>query len=314
MIKKKVLFIINPKSGVGKHKTVEKSVKSDLNGTLYDFNFDYTKHQHHATEIALEQRDNYDIIVAVGGDGTVNEVASALIGHPTALAIIPSGSGNGLARHLNIPLKINKAIQLINNHKLVQIDSIKINDRFSVNVSGIGFDAYISHLFAKSKRRGPLSYIQLITREFPSYKSVEYTLDIDGVRVATDAFLISFANSSQYGNNVQIAPNAMIDDGYIDVCIIKDFPKYTAPALLLSLFDTSIDRSKFDIINRAKHIVISHPEPFFGHIDGEPVIFPEVVEISINPLSLNVLTPVDVVKPNNLLTDLIDIMPNFKTS
>ena len=224
-MKKRVLFIVNPKSGIGKHKTVEKSVKSDLNKSIFDYHFEYTKYPHHATEIAVEQRVNYDIIVAVGGDGTVNEVASALVGHSTALAIIPSGSGNGLARHLNIPLKINKAIQVINDHKIIKIDSIKINDRYSVNVSGIGFDAYISHLFSKSKRRGPLSYIQLISREFTSYKSASYTLEIDGVKIATDAFLISFANSSQYGNNVQIAPNAMIDDGFIDVCIIKDFPK-----------------------------------------------------------------------------------------
>lgn len=312
-MKKRVLFIINPISGLGKHKTIEKSVVSELDKSKIEYHFEYTQYPHHATEITRANYRNYDIIVAVGGDGTVNEVASGLIDTNTALAIIPAGSGNGLARHLNIPLKVNKAIQLLNDHKVTKIDSLKINDQISVNVSGIGFDAFISHLFAKTKRRGPLTYIHLITREFPNYKSDFYTLKIDGQAIALDAFLISFANSSQYGNNLQIAPNAMVDDGFIDVCIIKDFPKYTAPALLLSLFDPTIDRSKFDIIKRAKNITIEHPVPLKGHIDGEAVEFGNKVEISICPLSLNVVIPLETLKPSNIFDPIMDLMPNFLT-
>ena len=312
--KKRVLFIINPISGLGKHKTIEKSVEEVIDFKRLMVEFAYTEYPQHATKIAKENVNNFDIIVAVGGDGTVNEVASALIGSDTALAIVPAGSGNGLARHLNIPLKVNKAIQLLNDHKTAKIDSITINNRVSVNVSGIGFDGFIAHEFAKTKRRGPLTYIHLITREFPKYKSDYYSLKIDGASIATDAFLISFANSSQYGNNMQIAPNAMIDDGYIDVCIIKDFPKYTAPALLLSLFDTSIDRSKFDIIKKAKSIIIDHPEPLLGHIDGEPIDFGCHVEIAINPLSLRVVTPLEFVVVGNIFTPIMEMIPNFLNS
>lgn len=313
-MKKRVLFIINPISGLGKHKTIEKSVESEIDKNKVEYRFEYTQYPQHATEIAKLNVDKFDVIVAVGGDGTVNEVASALVDTNTALAIIPAGSGNGLARHLNIPLKVNKAIHLLNDSKVVKIDSLNINGRISVNVSGIGFDAYISHQFAKTKRRGPLTYVHLITKEFPNYKSDNYTLIIDGFLITTSAFLISFANSSQYGNNVQIAPNAMVDDGYIDVCIIKDFPKYTAPALLLSLFDTTIDRSKFDIIKKAKSIIIEHPETLLGHIDGEPVNFGKRVEITINPLSLNVVTPLETLKTSTLFTPIMEMIPSFLTA
>lgn len=313
-MKKRALFIINPISGIGKHKTIERTIKTDINKEALECQFAYTNYPHHATEIAKANLDNYDIIVAVGGDGTVNEVATALINSNTALGIVPTGSGNGLARHLNIPLKVNKALHILNDHKTIKIDSININGRTSVNVSGIGFDAYISHLFAQSKRRGPLTYIQLISREFGNYKSSHYKLTIDNQVVAMDAFMIAFANSSQYGNNLHIAPHAMVDDGYIDVCIIKDFPRHTAPALLLSLFDTTLDRSKFDIIKKAKSVQIEYPLPLAGHIDGEPVTFVDKVNITINPLSLNVVVPIEMNKQTNIFTPFMDILPQMFNS
>lgn len=310
-MKKRALFIINPISGIGKHKTIERSIKTDIDKNIIEYEFAYTQYPHHATEIARDNIGKYDIIVAVGGDGTVNEVASALIYTDTALGIIPTGSGNGLARHLNIPLKVNKALHLLNDHKTIKIDSINISGRTSVNVSGIGFDAYISHLFSQSKRRGPLTYIQLISREFTKYKSSHYKLTIDDQVIAINAFMIAFANSSQYGNNVHIAPHAMVDDGYIDVCIIKDFPKHTAPALLLSLLDTTLDRSKFDIIKKAKRVQIEYPLPLAGHVDGEPVTFVDKIDISIQPLSLNVIVPLEMYKQPNFFTPFMEKIPQF---
>lgn len=309
-MQKRILFLINPISGIGKQKTIEKTIVKDNSLSDMIVDIQYTEYREHARELCENAVGKYDIIVAVGGDGTVNEVASSLIGTDTALGIIPVGSGNGLARFLNIPLKVNEAIKVICSAHTRKIDSLKINDLHSVNVSGIGFDAYISHLFAQSKKRGPLTYMRLITKEFPKYKSETYRVVADGEVADWSAFLISFANSSQYGNNVHIAPKAKVDDGLIDLCIIKDFPKYTAPALVLSLLDTNMDRSKFDVLRKAKNIVIEHDKDMLGHIDGEPVNFGNRVEVVINPLSLNVVVP-KLVADDSLKSALRELIPNF---
>ena len=253
---KKALFIINPVSGIGRQKSIEEIIRSEMNRKNWDVEVVLTTHMGHGFELSSQAAGNVDLVVAVGGDGTVNEIGRGLIGSSTALGIIPTGSGNGLARHLEIPFKINRALQALNEAKIRSIDVIKVNEFFSFNVAGIGFDAYISHRFAHRKNRGPLAYMQLMTKEFTTYKSSVYKVTIDGQMQEWDAFLISFANSTQYGNNVHIAPQAKIDDGLIDVCFIRDFPKVTAPALLISLLDQSIDKNKYDVIVKARKVKI----------------------------------------------------------
>ncbi|GAO30906.1 diacylglycerol/lipid kinase family protein [Geofilum rubicundum] len=156
-MRKKILFIINPVSGIGRQKSIEGLILNDMDKQQWQTEIIFTTHKGHAYELSIRAAGFYNIVVAVGGDGTVNEVGRGLIGSKTALGIIPTGSGNGLARHLEIPFKINRALKALNNPIIKPIDVIKINDYYSLNVAGIGFDAFISHKFATKKNRGPLA-------------------------------------------------------------------------------------------------------------------------------------------------------------
>lgn len=308
----KALFIINPVSGIGRQKSIEDIIQSEMNRKKWEVEIITTTHAGHGFEISSRAAGHYDLVVAVGGDGTVNEIGRGLIGSKTALGIIPTGSGNGLARHLEIPFKINRALQALSEAKFRAIDVIKVNEFYSLNVAGIGFDAYISHRFANRKNRGPLAYMQLITKEFATYKSSVYKVTIDEQTQDWDAFLISFANSTQYGNNVHIAPQARIDDGLIDVCFIRDFPKVTAPALLISLLDQSIDKNKYDVIVKARKVTIHHPVNILGHVDGEPVNLGKDVEVEILPLALKVAVPPTHLKQTqNIFSPLMEMLPKI---
>lgn len=309
---KKALFIINPVSGLGRQKSFESIIRSGMDKHKWEVEVINTTHAGHGYEVSRQAANNFDLVVAVGGDGTVNEIGRGLIGTQTALGIIPTGSGNGLARHLEIPFKINRALQALNESTIRAIDVIRINGFYSFNVAGIGFDAYISHKFANRKNRGPLAYMQLITKEFATYKSSVYRVTIDGKTQEWDAFLISFANSTQYGNNVHIAPQALIDDGLIDVCYIRDFPKLTAPALLISLLDQSIDQNKYDLIVKARKVKIHHPLNLLGHVDGEPVHLGKDVEVEILPLSLKVAVPPTHLKQTqNIFSPIMEMLPRI---
>jgi diacylglycerol kinase (ATP) len=310
-MRKRIRFIVNPFSGLGKQHTLRHLIEERLDPAIWQWQITPTKHAGHATEISRESVGKYDIVVAVGGDGTVNEVASGLVNTDTVMAIIPAGSGNGLARHLNIPLKVSRAIQMLNQCEVMTIDALRVNDRYSFNVSGVGFDGHISHLFAQIKKRGPLGYIKLITQEFPKYKSQTYTVTVDGKKIVRDAFLISFANSTQYGNNAHIAPAAKIDDGLCDVCIIRDFPIMEAPALLISLFDQTIDQTKFDEIFLGKEITVTSNQPLELHLDGDPIDAGDKVEISMLPLSLKVLVPTADFHKNQVMAQIQEIVPTL---
>lgn len=289
----KIVYIVNPHSGVGKKRqiihTIQDSWKTDGSNTTQQLIT--TQHHGHALEIAREYRDRVDIIVAVGGDGTVNEVGSGLIGSRTALGIIPAGSGNGLSRELGIPSRVTSALEVIKEGYSRVIDVMQIQNYYSLNVAGIGFDAFISHRFAKSKVRGPMQYMRLIAKEFPKYIPEKYYLNIDEQQYIRKAFLVSFANSAQWGNNIRIAPTASLDDGLIDVCVVSEFPNYAVPSLLFSLFNQSIERNKYDEVIKAQSIELNNPEPLYGHVDGEPVTFDPHAKVHIVPQALRVIVP-----------------------
>lgn len=308
-----VLFIVNPFSGLGKQHTIDKLIQKEIDSTKWNCQVAFTEYQGHATKLSSDAVGRFELVVAVGGDGTVNEVGSGLVGTDTILGIVPAGSGNGLARYLNIPLKVNRALQMLNYYEVKSIDVLKVNDRYSFNVSGIGFDAHISHLFAHEPRRGPMGYMKLLTREFSKYKSKVYRIEIDGKTYEREAFLISFANSSQYGNNVHIAPGAKIDDGLIDICVIRDFPKYSAPALLISLLDQSIDQSKYDEIILGRNIVISDTTDVFMHLDGEPVTFNDTINVQILPLAIKMALPTSEFLQNSILNQIQDLVPGISS-
>jgi len=293
-MKKKICFIVNPISGVGKQKIIEKLVQQHLNHQLFDYVIAYTKAAKHATELALQAvADKCDIVVAVGGDGSVNEISKGLIGSDTAMAILPTGSGNGLARHLKIPLNLKKAMEVINNAREILIDSVQFNNETFINVAGIGFDAHIGREFAKFGKRGFSSYLQVITREFPKYKAQDFELIIDGTTVHKKAFLVSFANGSQWGNNAYIAPLADISDGIMDVAILKDFSFLNVFTIAYKLLRKTLHQSSHLEIIKTKEIFIKQPHTI-AHIDGEPVEIGNTISIKVNPLSLRVIVPKEV--------------------
>ena len=289
-MKKKIVFIINPISGIKKANNLEKIINTELNQEIFNILIKHTEYAGHAKEITKWAVSNkYDIVVAVGGDGTINEISSELINTNTSLAIIPKGSGNGFARFLKIPLNINKAVKLINKMSIFTIDTIKLNEFYYVNMAGVGFDAHIAHLFAEYGKRGLKSYIELIFKEFKTYKSINYELKIDGTIINLPAFLISFANSSQFGNNAHIAPLADISDGLIDVCILNNFPKYKAIAIIWQLYTKRLIKSKYYKLYKAKKIEITSNNELSIHIDGDPIKPVNKLNISILPKSLKVI-------------------------
>ncbi|RYG00629.1 MAG: diacylglycerol kinase family lipid kinase, partial [Chitinophagaceae bacterium] len=251
----------------------------------------FTEYIGHAAELAEEaERKNYDVIVAVGGDGTINEVASKLVHSEKVLAIIPFGSGNGLARFLNIPLAAKKAIELINTGKYQVIDTAELNGKKFFNMAGMGFDAHLSAVFAGNKKRGLKSYVELGFKEITSYKAQPYKIEIDGKKYDKDAFAISIANSSQYGNNVYISPQSSLTDGFLDVCIIHPISLVKLPILAFQMITGKTHKSSLVKIIRGKHIKIERTAPDAVHLDGEPRQLGEELEIKIVPASLKIIS------------------------
>ncbi len=291
MSKKTICFIVNPISGIGRQKVIEKLIDEKLDRSLYDYEIAYTKAAKHAIELSKDAAfRKVDIVVAVGGDGSINEIGKGLINSTTAMAIIPTGSGNGLGRHLNIPLNLKKAMEVINACKQISIDTIQINEETFVNVAGIGFDAHIGWEFAKFGKRGFSSYVKVITKELPKYKAQDFELIIDGKSTIKNAFLISFANGSQWGNNAFIAPTADISDGLMDIAILKDFKFMNAIAIGYRMFNKSLDKSSFLEVIKTKEVTVKQKD-IIAHIDGEPIEVGNELRIKVNPLSLKVIVP-----------------------
>lgn len=285
----KVLFIANPLSVKRKGINLERLIENNLDHTIFGYRLLYTEYHNHALELAANYRKDYRIIVAAGGDGTVNQVSQALAGSDNILGLIPLGSGNGLARDLGIPLKPSRAIARLNNIKTRTIDSGLIGGKHFINMAGAGFDAEIAHDFAGSVKRGLTGYASSVIRKFFSYQPRDYKLSIDGLDIDINAFLISFANTGQYGNNAYISPDAKPDDGLMDICFLKKFPALAAPVLVARLFLKSINRSKYVEIFRAAKISLSCEHEIIGHVDGEALDFDREVIMEIKEKSLAVI-------------------------
>lgn len=292
MSKLNILFIINPISG-GKDKLkIPALIDANLDRSKFNANFAFTEYVGHASEIAEEAAGkNFDVIVAVGGDGTINEIASKVMQQHKILGVLPFGSGNGLARFLKIPMNTVKAIKVINNCKVSVIDTATFNEKSFFNMAGMGFDAHISSVFAGNKGRGLSGYVKLGLKEVLSYQPQTYRIVIDGKDYVRKAFVISVANSSQYGNNAHIAPTASVTDGLLDVCIIKAFPMYQLPVLAYEMLSSKTDQSKLVEIIKGKKIQISRIKEDSIHIDGEPFFMGTEITVAVNPLSLNIITP-----------------------
>jgi diacylglycerol kinase (ATP) len=289
-LKKNILFVINPISG-GKDKTqLTRLADQYLDKNKFQAQYIFSEYAGHAAIISAEAiAKDADILVAVGGDGTINEVASAVEGTDKVMGIIPWGSGNGLARSLHIPLDHKKALLQLNNQNEIRIDSGVFNDKKFFNMAGMGFDAHISARFAENKTRGLKGYLKTTFKEIASYKSQNYKLEIDGRAYESEAFMLSIANSSQFGNNAHISPEASMNDGLLDVCIVKPFPLYFFPVMGFHLFNKSVDKSQYVQIIKGKYIRIQREKAGPVHLDGEPCEMGTEIKIEVKPLSLRVL-------------------------
>lgn len=282
----KIRFIINPISGTGKQKGIEDHIKKYLN----NYDIVYTKKSGDATILSQNAiKDNVDAVIAVGGDGTVNECSKALIGSNTALGVIPCGSGNGFAYHLGVKRTTEEAIKQLKNTSIQSIDTCTANSTPFVNVSGIGFDAHIANLFLTLTDRGFLNYVRLVFKEL-SYKAKEYTITYNDTTRKVKAFMISFANASQYGNDAKISPLADIQDGLIDFVILKEFPKWKIPFLLIKIMKGKAHLSKHIEIIQAKKMEIIADNTLL-HLDGEPYKAENPIRIELIPRSLKILMP-----------------------
>ncbi len=281
---------MNPVSGGKKKDGVPQLIQQYLDTAIFDASVVFTDGASHARQIAKEAVDNnYDLIVAVGGDGTINEVASSLVGTNVALGIIPCGSGNGLSRFLTIPMDMQKAIKNLNTGHAEVIDSAEANGQPFFNMAGMGFDAHISEVFSHEKKRGFITYIKSSFREIVNYKAQNYHIEIDGNLYEREAFMLSFANSSQYGNNAYVSPGASVQDGLIDICIIKPFPLYRFIEMGIRSFTKTIAESAYVEIIRGKHIKVKRKHAGPMHLDGEPHTIGTAIEINILPNSLKVI-------------------------
>ena len=303
---KKIVFIMNPISGTAKKNAIPKIIEDTLDRERYEYEIIKTEYAGHASKIAKEAMEHdIDIVVAVGGDGTVNEVARAIINSKTALGIIPCGSGNGLARHLMLPLDIKKSIEIINKGEIHDLDYGIINGHPFFCTCGMGFDAFISQKFSEAGKRGPVTYVENVLKEGLKYKPETYNIiDEDGARLYK-AFLISCANASQYGNNAYIAPQASMKDGFLDVIIMEPFDILDAPQVAIEMMNKTLDKSLKIKTFRTKHITIKRQKPGYIHYDGDPMQMGKDIDVSIEPLGLKaVVNPKakeDAAEPNKMI-------------
>lgn len=294
-MRKKILFIVNPISGGRDKQRIPGLIEKHLDKNVYEYRISFTEREEHGYMLAKAAvKDNYEVIVAVGGDGTVNEVSKAIIHTNVVLGIIPFGSGNGLARSLKIPLKADEAIRVLNKINIDTIDSAKLNEHYFFNVAGSGFDAHISQCFANNKIRGFVGYIKTTFQELKKYIPQEYDLTLDGVNYIRKAFIVSIANSSQYGNDAHIAPRADVKDGWLDVVVVKPIAWYMIPIVALRMFNKSAESSSYVEMFRAKKIEIRREYDAAIHLDGEPRMEQKDLMIEILPLSLKVIVPKNV--------------------
>ncbi len=296
--KKKILFIVNPISGMHRRVKLTEAIKRHINTKKFIPEVKETTYAGHAIALSREAvKQKTDVVVAVGGDGTINEVASQIIGSDTVLGIIPQGSGNGLARHLGIPRTIPGAMRLINQQHVTEIDTATINGIPFVSIAGVGFDALVARLFSKGERRGFFSYAHLISRNFLYYKPHKYKIEFeDGAILKTRAFFISFANSNQFGYNTAIAPNALLRDGKLDVIVVQKPGIFDLPLIANLLLLRAIDKSRYVQSFRSGHFRIHQKKNRVVNIDGEAKKIDKNMEIKVLPLSLKVIIPKHVIK------------------
>jgi YegS/Rv2252/BmrU family lipid kinase len=280
----KALFVVNRRSGARRRDDVEAAIR---NACQWEHDFAACEREALDGIIADAERKDVGVIFAVGGDGTVHEVGKRLIGRSVALGIIPTGSGNGFARHLGLPLNVRGAITACAGGRIETIDTASVNGQPFIGTMGLGFDAWVAEAFGSQEARGFRTYLRVALREIWSYKAQEYEVRAGGETVRRRALLIAVANGGQYGNNAWIAPTASASDGLLDVTIIERASLFS----IIRLFARDLRTGGGVTMMRGAHIEVRRSAPGPAHLDGEPIKLPESLTIDVQPRSLRVLLP-----------------------
>lgn len=313
---RRLLLIINPISGTDDKEHIERMARKRLSEAGFTVGSAYTCARGDATRLARKAADNgFYGVIAVGGDGTVNETARALSNTNVALGIIPCGSGNGLARHLGIPLDPEKAIDIIAADHIVESDYGSVNQSPFFCTFGVGFDAAVSSNFARQHRRGRLTYLKSAIEEYIKFRPQTYSISANGHVLTENAFLIAVCNASQYGNNAYIAPDADITDGLLDITVVHAGNPLTTALVGVDLFTGYINKNTLINTFRAPSAVIYRQAEGPAHLDGEPVRLTDTIEIKCHPGGLKIFTPGALPKFRPIITpvenvarDIIDAM------
>ncbi len=292
MVRKKYAFIVNPIAGSKSSTKYFDKLKAELQKRSIPFSSIKTKWAGHASELVQKLlKKGEALIVSVGGDGTFNEVASILVGTNQKMAHIPRGSGNGLARMLKIPHKIGKVVGYLESGTIKEIDVGRVNNDYFFCTCGFGFDALIAHRFDGSKKRGLKGYVRNVIKSFFSFKGVTAQFTLDGKAYKGNYFAVTIANANQYGNDAFIAPKANLQDGLLDVTIIKPFPLWYAPLMAIALFGNWIHKARFVETRKAKKVELhSISSPYF-HRDGDVYPLQVPATLSVFPSGLYLQTP-----------------------
>lgn len=289
---KQMLFIVNPFSGVWKNKRIEPMLEQHLDSSQFRYEVIYTEFAGHGTEIAAGAvARGVDIVVAVGGDGTINEIAKSLIHTEATLGILPAGSGNGFAMHLGYGRKIERAVSLLNTSKELTIDTGICNGDPFINLAGVGFDGLIAYRTKHNSKRGFQNYLKMTLAEARTYQFPKYQIELDGQLLEQSSLVIEIANARMFGYNFEIAPKASLTDGVFDIIVIKKAPKWKYVAHAPKFLNKSLLKSSLVDFYRAKEIKITAQGELFYHIDGEGMTAGQSVAISMIPHSLKILVP-----------------------
>lgn len=292
MVEQRALLVVNPMAGTRSKRGLQEIATEGLAGRHISVTTVLTEGPGHASELAAGAKaEGFDLVVAAGGDGTVNEVANALSNTPTPLGIIPLGSGNGLARSLGIPQDVGEALRIIGEGHITRCDRGLVNGQPFYCTFGVGFDAAVSEKFASMKRRGRITYVRSVLREFFNYKSQPYAISIGGKVITERAFLIAVCNASQYGNNAYIAPQAKLSDGLLDLIVIHEGSPLSSVRVGMDLLTGFLDRNTRIDTFRISAATITRLHPGAAHIDGEPITLGTHLDIACNPSALSIYSP-----------------------
>lgn len=312
---KRIMLIVNPISGTGNKKDVPEVVERTLAAEGYSTDVRFTGGRGDATMFASEASDKgYYGVLACGGDGTVNETARALCGSQTALGILPAGSGNGLARHLGIPVDVELAMEIVCQRNVVPSDYGSVNGVPFFCTFGMGFDAAVSHRFARQNHRGLLSYVRSALSEYVQFRPTTYTISANGKLLTEKAFLVAVCNASQWGNNAYIAPEASLTDGLLDITVVHSGSPIDAAVMGMDIFTGFISKNTMVHCFRAPAAVIYRSEKGEAHVDGEPMMLDEILDVKCHRGALRLFTPLDRDRFRPIVTPIKEMLRDARLS